>query len=115
MDIQFDIYDNCLNNLMKVRAETDIDFICSTTEQLPKENRDVLLGIIFHYYLKAQKNFDKSVTDIKKKFRTTRTKKFIFSSTILSGGKGIAFKFKEFPTELQDIVHTYLRSISIIY
>lgn len=106
------LYDTVVNSIVPIESNEDIEFICSICKQLPEEERENVWYLIINYFVDNHKNSEKAIEIINKHISSKRSKKFILGGQRLIGGKGFTFKISSLPSELQNVIYTYLIMIT---
>ena len=124
MDKKFKVYNELksksLSSLVGSNKEDgkfiDANILCMTINNLPKEHIEFLYSLILNFYfiysLENGKSLEMAVNDIYCLSKTTRKNFLPFGGKLSSGGKGILYKFDDFPFSLKEIIVKYIYSIS---
>jgi hypothetical protein len=101
--MEFPLYQTIVNKAKKSRElsrDEELSYF-RAVGQLPKPKRDIICAIIIHHsYLSAPRG----------KPRTNK-KMIPYDGKVMTGGKGVTFKFHLLPKPLQLLIITYLQEI----
>ncbi len=108
--VPYKLYEELSKSSLSIQSNEDIKYISGI--KLPEECLEIIYCLIIHHFIITHRKEEKAMDILNTHFQSKRAKKFIYKGERLPGGKGYYFNIKELPTELQNIIFTYIKKIS---
>ena len=80
--------------------------------QLLPPHLEIIYSLIVHHFIITHKNSQRAIEILNKHLDSKRSKKFIYNGERLVGGKGFIFDLDKLPSDLLDIIYTYILTIT---
>ena len=104
----FEIYNQLEKTLKPSKGNQDVIY----SIQLSSDHLEIIYCIIIHHFITHHKKPARALEILNKHFKSQRSKKFIYNSERLIGGKGFIFDVEKMPDNLKDLIYTYILLIT---